>query len=310
VQAVTLSMPESRFVYVVNGERQVIRGMGYNARLSQLGPEHRRRRLARDFARMAGMGVNTVQGWDMELFDLALLDAAAARGLGVIVPFHLDASLDYQAPAVRARLMAEIEEWVRRYRDHAALRMWGLGNEVLHKMIRPTWLGGMDDTPEKQAKARAFSDFLLEAAERVRQLDPNHPVTYRTAEAGFLVWLREAMIRRDGMPENLVIGTNAYTSALQSIVQQWPELWMTVPLYVSEFGAAGLGPGERTAALRRLWGWVRSRPDWTFGGAVYVWTTDGPEEVDRAFGLVDARGVPIDDALDTVAHLYRADGRR
>lgn len=118
------------------------------------------------------------------------------------------------------------------------------------------------------------------------------------------------MIRRQGMPENLVLGTNAYTSALQETVEGWPELWMTVPLYVSEFGAAGLGPGERSAVLRRMWGVIRAWPQWTFGGAVYVWTTDGPEEVDRVFGLVDGRGIPVDDALATIADLYRAEAER
>jgi hypothetical protein len=310
VETIMHSLPETRFEYRVNGKREVIRGMGYNAQYSKLPRDERQRRMVRDFARMAALGVNTVQGWNMELFDEGLMNAAAANGLGVILPFELDPKLDYSDFATRTRLMGRIEEWVRRFRTHPALHMWALGNEVLHKMVRPTWLGGMNDAPEKQARARAFSEFLLDAAERVWQMDKNHPLTYREAEYGFLVWLREAMEKRDGMPENMVIGTNAYTRALQEVVEGWPDLWMTVPLYVSEFGAAGRAPGERAAALRKMWQTVRSRPQWTYGGVVYVWTTDGPEEVDRAFGLVDRNGAPVGQALAAVGEMFRTDSVR
>jgi hypothetical protein len=49
---------------------------------------------------------------------------------------------------------------------------------------------------------------------------------------------------------------------------------------------------------------IRAFPAFVVGGAVYVWSTDGPEEVDRQFGLVDEHGAPVDDALDTIAELY------
>ena len=90
--------------------------------------------MERDFARMAALGVNTIQGWNAELFDEGLMNAAAANGLGVILPFELDPKADYSDYATRTRLMGRIEEWVRRFRNHPALHMWGLGNEVLHKM--------------------------------------------------------------------------------------------------------------------------------------------------------------------------------
>jgi hypothetical protein len=65
--------------------------------------------------------------------------------------------------------------------------------------------------------------------------------------------------------------------------------------------------GERAEGFRAQWAAVRARPDYVLGGAVYVWSTDGPEEVDRQFGLVDAAGQPVDDALETISALYHAD---
>jgi hypothetical protein len=80
-----------------------------------------------------------------------------------------------------------------------------------------------------------------------------------------------------------------------------------MPLLVSEFAPGGTGPVDRPQAFRALWATIRSYPDWVIGGAVYTWTTDGPEELDRVFGLVDGDGRPRDGALATIAELYRAE---
>jgi hypothetical protein len=54
-----------------------------------------------------------------------------------------------------------------------------------------------------------------------------------------------------------------------------------------------------------MWGYVTRHPDWVLGGAVYAWTRNGPEGVDRNFGLTDD-GVPVDgqslDMLNTLFH--------
>ena len=38
---------------------------------------------------MAQVGVDTVLGWNPDVFDEALLDAAEASGVGVLMPFEL-----------------------------------------------------------------------------------------------------------------------------------------------------------------------------------------------------------------------------
>jgi hypothetical protein len=54
-----------------------------------------------------------------------------------------------------------------------------------------------------------------------------------------------------------------------------------------------------------MWKMIRGANAWVLGGAVYAWTTDGPEEVDRVFGLVDATGTPVDGAFATIGSIYR-----
>ena len=39
----------------------------------------------------------------------------------------------------------------------------------------------------------------------------------------------------------------------------------------------------------------------------YTWSTNGPEELDKVFGLVDPDGVPTDGALDALGTAYLED---
>jgi beta-galactosidase/beta-glucuronidase len=159
---------------LVNGRPEVIKGMGLNTQYeSQLTPAERAARLEADMAALQAVGVNTVLGWDPAEFDEVLLDAAHRHGIGVVVPFHLDPELDYTDPAVRLALREEVLAWVARYRDHPALWMWGLGNEVLHKIVHPAWVGPQD--PLRERNAQAFSAWLVETADAIHAVDPDHP---------------------------------------------------------------------------------------------------------------------------------------
>jgi len=79
---------------------------------------------------------------------------------------------------------------------------------------------------------------------------------------------------------------------------------------VSEFAPGGMSPSDRPQGFRSMWKMTRGASDWVLGGAVYAWTTDGPEEVDRVFGLVDADGNPVDGAFAMVGSLYRGMSRQ
>ncbi|MCC7104856.1 MAG: hypothetical protein IT307_06910, partial [Chloroflexi bacterium] len=72
----------------------------------------------------------------------------------------------------------------------------------------------------------------------------------------------------------------------------------------------GTGPADRPSAFQAQWSLIRSYPDWVIGGAVYTWASDGPEELDRVFGLVDEGRAPRDGSLAAIAQFYQADERR
>src|SRR5579864_7489524 len=295
------------YQYLVNGESQVIKGMGLNTQYaSQLSPSDRAARIDSDMAEMSDLGVNTVLGWDPAEFDNVLLDAAQRHGIGVIMPFDLDPEADYTDPAVRRQLHDEVLAWVARYRNHTALRMWGLGNEVLHKIVHPSWLGPQDPARERQAEA--FSDWLIATADDIHAMDPDHPVTYRSAEDAFVDWVIAALDRRGGGPRPwFVWGTNCYQDYLAHIVDHWSESGLQSALWVSEFAPGGLAVPDRPAGFSAMWAAIRHDPDWVLGGAVYAWTRNGPEGVDRNFGLTDD-GVPVDGrSLEMLSALFHTE---
>jgi hypothetical protein len=296
-----------QYQYLVNGQPQVIKGMGLNTQYaSQLSPSDRAARIDQDMAEMQAMGVNTVLGWDPAEFDDVLLNSAQQHDIGVIMPFDLDPSADYTDPTVRQQLHDEVMAWVAKYRNYPALRMWGLGNEVLHKIVHPAWVGPQD--PQQEREAEAFSSWLVQTADDIHAVDPDHPVTYRSAEDAFVDWVITAMNRAGGGPRPwFVWGTNCYQSYLGDIVDHWTTMGMPTALWVSEFAPGGVAVPDRPDGFATMWGYVRRHPDWVLGGAVYAWTRNGPEGVDRNFGLTDD-GVPVDGrSLDMLTQLFTAD---
>jgi hypothetical protein len=91
------------------------------------------------------------------------------------------------------------------------------------------------------------------------------------------------------------------------VISAWPQQWPGHPLLISEFAPGGLDPLQRPWAFDQQWQVIRSRPDVVLGGLAYTWATNGPEDLDRVFGLVDPNGVPTDGALAALSAAYTAD---
>src|ERR1041385_3356535 len=110
--------------------------MVYNLSDASLPIEQRRVNYERDFALLQSKGVNTILGYGRtamgELFDGLTLDVAQQQGLGVVMPFDLRPDDDYADPAVQHRYTDGALALVEAYKDHPALRMWRIGNEVFH----------------------------------------------------------------------------------------------------------------------------------------------------------------------------------
>jgi beta-galactosidase/beta-glucuronidase len=299
---VTLMGSGYAYEYRVNGIVEVVRGMGYNPRYEGLRPEQRRALHGRDFARMSAAGVNTVFGWDPAQFDGLMLDLAFEHGLGVAPPYDFDWRLDYGEASVRSRVRREVLSWVARYRHHPAVRMWAVGNETFHKLVPPAWCPE-PATADQKARAVEFGEFYADLIDDIDALDPEHPVLYREAEESYVEWLREPL-EQGGPRPWFVYGLNVYTGRLAEVLGSWPSSGLDSAVLVSEFAP---GPEARPDGYGEQWAAIRSHPLRVIGGAVYVWFVEGPEEIDRVYGLVDSESRPVDASLDHIGRLFLAE---
>ncbi len=295
-QVATVKEPDGSYRYLVNGQEQLLIGMGYNPIYRYQTNDQRAADYRRDFEILCQAGVNTITGWDsdkgyeQDKFDELTLDTANQYGIGVVMPLNLPPEGDYADPSFVAGLQDQARAKIERFRSFPALRMWGVGNEVFWKM-----------PPEMYGP---FEQAYLSIVDLFHTLDPNHPVIYREAEEAYVPNLAAALRDSGDMRPWLLYGMNVYDKDPQPLLDEWPQLGLDRPLFVSEFGGEGSTPHERAQAYLEMWKSIRSHPDYVLGGAPYAWTTAGPEPTDEIWGLMDGASKPVDDTFATLAQAW------
>jgi hypothetical protein len=119
-----------------------------------------------DIGNFAAHGGNSIRNWTTNLEGQStrdLLDSAGAHGVTVALCLSMQAErwgFDYNDDAAVAAQLAAFREEVIRYRDHPALLVWIIGNELNHSYSNP----------------RVY-DAVNDVAGMIHELDPNHPTT-------------------------------------------------------------------------------------------------------------------------------------
>ncbi len=211
------------------GEPYLIRGAGGDGSLEQL----------------KAAGANSVRTWGADDID-ARLDAAHALGLSVTVGIwlgHERHGFDYSDEAQVRKQLEAARQTVLRYKDHPAVLLWGIGNEMEGF--------GEGDNP---AIWKAVNDI----ATMVKKLDPLHPTMTVTAELGGG--------RIDGVQERCpsidIHGINSYGGA-PSVAERYRVGGATKPYVLTEFGPLGVWEIPKNA-----WG-APSEPTSTEKAAFY-----------------------------------------
>lgn len=177
---------------------------------------------------LVDIGGTSIRTWGVGDETAALLDTAHEHGLTVSLGIwlqHERHGFDYSDPArVKAQLDA-VREAVLAYRDHPAVLLWGLGNEM----------EGFEagDDP-------AIWSAVCEAAALIQSLDPHHPVMTTTAEIG------GARVSSVGNCAHIDIhGINSYGGA-PSVAERYRAAGGTKPIVLTEYGPRGTWEVGRT----------------------------------------------------------------
>jgi hypothetical protein len=175
--------------------------------------------------RVAAYGGNSIRLWsskdpqDSGKTVQEILDEANSFGITVTLglwvkhPRH-DPDFYDDPVEVEAQLEAFRTD-VQKYRDHPALLMWAVGNEVhLNTDDMRVW------------------DAVGDIAAMIKQEDPNHPVTTVTANINSTI----VGYINDKVPDLDILGINAYGNELLTFPQKVRNAGWNKPYFMGEFG--------------------------------------------------------------------------
>lgn len=173
-------------------------------------------------------GGNSIRTWGIESLETLvdgkrLIDRCAELGLTVVAGIWIAPErhgFNYADPAQLRRQREAVREAVRKYKDHPALLMWGLGNEMEGTI-------GDGNVPQVWKE-------LNELAAIVKAEDPRHPVM--TAIAGAASTKVKGILQN--YPNLDILGVNAYAGGGAVAAAIKAAGWKK-PFILTEFGAAG-----------------------------------------------------------------------
>lgn len=173
-------------------------------------------------------GGNSIRVYAPNYADV-ILDEAQRQGVTVMLGLWMRPpyeKFDYYDPKAVEAQKQEVYRQVLRYKNHPALLMWNLGNELDNHT---------DDFKVYQV--------VNETAQMIHQLDPNHPVTTTITYETFYV---PAVVRL--CPDIDVLSINVFGKLAEQAKNVYNAGWHG-PFIIGEFG--GLGWWE---ALQTSWG--------------------------------------------------------
>ena len=266
-----------------DGKPYFIRGAGGSAGLQKL----------------AAAGANSVRTWGSD--DIGdLLDEAHALGLSVTVGIwlgHERHGFDYNDDAQVKAQLESARKAVMRYKDHPAVLLWGVGNEM----------EGFD-SGDNPAIWKAVNDI----ASMIKELDPAHPTMTITAEIG---GGRISSIEKYGTAID-IHGINAYGGS-PSIPERYRAAGAKKPYILTEFGPPGewevakndwdaayeLTSTEKAQRYREIYQQaVLAAPGLALGSYVFIWGHK-MEATATWFGMFLPDGSPLA-AVDVMTELW------
>jgi hypothetical protein len=198
-------LPDGKWQLLRDGQPFLIKGVGGSAS----------KQLLKD------MGGNSFRTWNANDID-AQLDEARKLGLLVTVGVWLEHErhgFNYNDADMVAAQLEKVRKAVTRYKDHPAVLMWAIGNEM-------EGYGKADNA--------AVWATVNNCAALAKKLDPSRPTMTIVAEVG---GDRVKNVHRL-CPDVDILGINSYAGAA-SVVDRYLKQGGTKPVVITEFGPVG-----------------------------------------------------------------------
>ncbi|NNC83566.1 MAG: hypothetical protein HKN79_08310, partial [Flavobacteriales bacterium] len=166
------------------------------------------------------IGANSIRTWGLDQLSDGLLDEAHEKGLSVMLGLwvgHERHGFDYDDPVAVRKQFERFERAVRKYKDHPALLVWGVGNEVdLFYSNTKVW------------------DAVQDIAAMIHELDPHHPTT--TVTAGLDP--KEVELILEKAPDIDIYSVNTYGD-IANVPANIREYGWDGPYMITEWGVNG-----------------------------------------------------------------------
>ena len=208
---VKLVKNDAGYQLLKNGQPYFIKGGGGEGSLSLL----------------AASGGNSVRTWGVDNLG-KMLDEAQKQGLTVTAGIWIGTvdNFNYDDADQIASQNERVKQAILKYKDHPALLMWAIGNE-------------MEGNGDKGAVWSAVNNLAVMA----HKLDPNHPTMTVIAEMGG----NKIKNLHRLCPDIDIVGINSYGGA-PSVPERYKQAGGEKPFIVTEFGPPGV--------------WELSKNDW------------------------------------------------
>ena len=203
---------EGNFTLVRNGESYFIRGAGGTGHLEEL-------------VKHGGNSIRTwgIESLEQELDGKRLIDRCEELGISIAAGIwieHERHGFDYSDATQVQKQRDMVRNAVRKYKDHPALLLWSLGNEM--------------EGPDSNGDVPHIWRELNHLASIVKEEDSKHPVM--TVIAGASSTKVRSVIEH--YPEIDILGVNAYAGASSAASDVKSAGW-NKPFVLTEFGPSG-----------------------------------------------------------------------
>ncbi|KAF0238629.1 MAG: hypothetical protein FD181_841 [Prolixibacteraceae bacterium] len=215
-KTVYIKRNQSGFELIRNGKPFYIKGAAGNSNLKEL----------------ADIGGNTIRLYDTINIQY-YLDEALRHGLAVIIdvpipPFGFHNYLDENENKI---IKQKVKDLIVKYKNHPALLIWNLGNEVSYPKIH--WKDLIRVNHSKKRFVKNFNEII----EIIKSEDTNHPVSTSKWNIGIEHYTSFKIFS----PDIDLISFNVFgdTKNINNNMKQYYFLFGEFPFYVSEFGPDG-----------------------------------------------------------------------